>query len=43
VPALYAIGVDASRLRARVKARVAGWFGRGRPATESDSSLNQPH
>jgi multidrug efflux pump subunit AcrB len=43
VPALYAIGVDASRLKARVTARVGGWFGRGRPGDDGESPLNQPH
>jgi multidrug efflux pump subunit AcrB len=33
VPALYAIGVDAARLKLRVRNRVMGWFGR-KPVTE---------
>jgi multidrug efflux pump subunit AcrB len=43
VPALYAIGVDAGRLKVRVRNRVAGWFGRGHDREEGESPLNQPH
>jgi multidrug efflux pump subunit AcrB len=37
VPALYAIGVDISALRARNKQRIKGWFNRGRAGKEAVS------
>jgi len=43
VPALYAIGVDADRMKARVRQRVHGWFGRGRPAREDEAALDRTH
>jgi multidrug efflux pump subunit AcrB len=35
VPALYAIGVDVSALRARARQRVAGWFGSRKTGSEA--------
>jgi hypothetical protein len=39
VPALYAIGVDITELRARIRERVAGWFG-GRKSSD-EPALDQ--
>jgi hypothetical protein len=38
VPALYAIGVDITALRARAKRRVRGWFG----GSQSDTGVSAP-
>jgi len=41
VPALYAIGVDITALRTRVRQRIAGWF-KGRKTANEKTALDRP-
>jgi len=42
VPALYAIGVDITNVRARVRERIVGWFkGKGRKSSSDEPALDQ--
>ncbi len=43
VPALYGIGVDVTRLSARVRRRIGGWFGHKPARDDSGDSVTQTH